>query len=85
LTSLEGGPQTVGGWFSCSNNRLTSLEGSPQTVGRSFYCDNNRLTSLEGLPKEIGVNLWCYNNAKQFSESDIPSTTKIGGKIKFKV
>ena len=106
LTSLEGGPQTVGRLFWCDKNRLTSLKGSPQTVGESFYCDNNRLTSLEGgpqtigwsfdchsnkltslqgLPKEIGVNLWCYNNAKQFSESDIPSTTKIGGKIKFKV
>jgi len=43
------------------------------------------LTSLEGLSKEIDENLWCYNNAKQFSESDIPSTTKIGGKIKFKL
>ena len=36
LTSLEGGPQTVGGYFDCDNNQLTSLEGSPQTVGGSF-------------------------------------------------
>ena len=105
LTSLEGGPQTVGGWFYCENNRLTSLErgpqtvgesfwcennqltsleGGPQTVGESFRCDNNRLTSLQGLPKKIGVNLWCYRNAKQFTETDIPSDTIIGGKIKFK-
>ena len=85
LTSLEGSPQTVGGWFYCSDNQLTSLEGGPQTVGGSFYCHSNKLTSLQGLPKEISGDLWCYNNAKQFSEIDIPSTTKIGGQIKFKL
>jgi len=85
LTSLEGGPQTVGESFDCSDNQLTSLEGSPETVGRSFLCYNNKLTSLQGLPKEISGDLWCYNNAKQFSESDIPKETKIGGKIKFKL
>ena len=84
LTSLEGGPQTIGWSFYCSNNQLTSLEGGPQTVGGSFNCENNRLTSLEGLPKMIGRDLSCYNNAKQFTEIDIPSDTKIGGKIKFK-
>jgi len=85
LTSLEGGPQTVGRSFWCDNNRLTSLEGGPQTVGGSFWCYNNQLTSLEDLPKKIGRDVLCYNNAKQFSETDIPSTTKIGGKIKFKL
>jgi len=85
LTSLEGGPQTVGRSFNCCYNHLTSLEGGPQTVGESFWCDNNKLTSLQGLPKKIGVNLWCYNNAKQFSESDIPSDTKIDGRHIFKL
>jgi len=33
LTTLEGAPQTVGGYFYCSNNKLTSLEGAPQKVG----------------------------------------------------
>ena len=84
LTSLEGSPQTVGESFDCSNNQLTSLVGCPQTVGWSFLCYNNKLTSLQGLPKQISKDLWCYNNAKQFTEIDIPSTTKIGGKIKFK-
>ena len=83
LTSLEGGPQTIGWSFYCNKNKLTSLEGGPQTVRGSFDFSNNQLTSLQGLPKEIGVNLWCYNNAKQFSESDIPSDTKIDGKIEF--
>ena len=83
LTSLEGSPQTVGGAFWCSDNKLTSLEGSPQTIGESFICHNNKLTSLEGMPKKIGRDLWCFSNAKQFSETDIPSNTKIGGKIKF--
>ena len=85
LTSLEGGPQTVGWSFNCCYNQLTSLEGGPQTVGESFYCENNKLTSLEGLPKMIGRDLSCYNNAKEFIEMHIPSTTKIGGKIKFKL
>jgi len=85
LTSLEGSPETFGGSFSCSDNQLTSLEGCPQTIGWSFYCHSNKLTSLEGLPKQIGRDLCCFNNAKQFSETDIPSTTKIGGEIKFKL
>jgi len=85
LTSLEGSPQTVGGSFLCYNNKLTSLEGGPQIVRGDFYCDNNKLTSLEGLSKEIGRDVWCYNNAKQFTETDIPKETKIGGQIKFKL
>ena len=84
LTSLEGGPQTVGWSFDCHSNKLTSLEGGPQTIGWSFDCHSNKLTSLEGLPKQISKDLCCFNNAKQFGETDIPSTTKIGGKIKFK-
>ena len=62
LTSLEGSPQTVGGWFWCQNNQLTSLEGSPQTVGESFRCENNGLTSLKGSPQTVGESFWCYNN-----------------------
>jgi len=85
LTSLEGGPKTIRWSFYCSDNQLTSLVGCPQTVGGSFYCRNNKLTSLEDLPKKIGRDVLCYNNAKQFSETDIPSTTKIGGEIKFKL
>src|SRR5690606_7545334 len=50
LTSLEGGPNSVGGHFSCSYNQLTSLEGSPNSVGGGFYCNNNQLTSLKGGP-----------------------------------
>jgi len=87
LTSLPTWFQSieeVTGWFDCSDNQLTSLEGSPQTVGGSFWCDNNRLTSLEGGPQIVGGWFYYYSNAKQFSETDIPSTTKIGGKIKFK-
>jgi hypothetical protein len=41
LTSLEGAPQSVGGYFSCSNNHLTSLKGAPQSVDGVFYCYNN--------------------------------------------
>jgi len=85
LTSLEGGPQTVGGSFLCYNNKLTSLEGGPQIVRGWFSCSSNQLTSLQGLPKEIGRDLWCYSNAKQFTETDIPSDTKIKREIYFKL
>jgi hypothetical protein len=53
LTSLTGAPQTVGGEFGCTDNKITSLEGAPQTVGGDFSCYNNRLTSLAGAPKTI--------------------------------
>ena len=46
LTSLEGCPQQVGGWFYCDNNQLTSLEGCPQEVGGGFDCRNNSITII---------------------------------------
>ena len=42
LTSLEGGPSTVGGDFHCYTNNLTSLEGGPSTVEGSFDCSDNK-------------------------------------------
>ena len=69
LTSLEGGPQSVGGSFNCNNhapstrnNQLTSLEGCPQSVGGSFNCSYNKLTSLEGGPQSVGRDFYCSNN-----------------------
>jgi hypothetical protein len=62
LTSLEGGPQSVGKDFNCSNNTLTSLEGGPQSVGKDFNCSNNTLTSLEGAPQTVGGYLYCSGN-----------------------
>jgi hypothetical protein len=62
LTSLEGGPESVGGHFYCDNNNLTSLKGCPESVGGDFYCSNNNLTSLEGGPKSVGGGFYCYNN-----------------------
>jgi hypothetical protein len=53
LTSLTGAPQTVGGEFGCTDNKLTSLEGAPETVGGEFSCYNNRLTSLAGAPETV--------------------------------
>ena len=37
LTSLEGGPKSVGGHFYCSDNKLTSLEGAPQSINRWWF------------------------------------------------
>jgi hypothetical protein len=54
LTTLEGCPKVVGGYFDCSNNKLTTLDGCPKEVGGSFDCSHNQLTTLEGCPKEVG-------------------------------
>jgi hypothetical protein len=62
LTSLEGAPQKVGGYFVCSTNQLTSLEGGPREVGGGFNCDSNQLTSLEGAPKKVGGYFVCSAN-----------------------
>ncbi len=62
LTTLEGAPREVGGYFSCNNNQLTTLEGAPQKVGRGFYCQDNGLTSLEGAPQKLGGYFFCGNN-----------------------
>ena len=39
ITSLEGSPKEVGGYFDCSYcNNLKTLEGAPKKVGSLFYC-----------------------------------------------
>ena len=53
LTSLEGAPSVVNGYFSCAGNKLTSLAGAPSVVNGDFYCFNNKLTSLAGIHKII--------------------------------
>ena len=62
LTSLEGGPQSVGMHFGCSNNPLTSLKGAPQSVDGNFYCEDTSLTSLEGAPRKVGGHVHCTGN-----------------------
>jgi len=62
LTSLEGAPSSVGGYFWCSYNQLTSLEGAPSSVGGNFRCFNNQLTSLKGAPTSVGGDFRCYDN-----------------------
>ena len=59
---MEGCPETVGGYFSCDNNRLTSLEGCPRTVSGNFYCGGNHLTSLKYCPETVGGDLSCNYN-----------------------
>ena len=41
LTTLQGGPKTVGGGFYCYDNKLTTLQGAPKTVGGGFSCHDN--------------------------------------------
>lgn len=41
VTSLEGSPDIVEGYFSCSRCGLNTLEYAPKKVGLSFYCYGN--------------------------------------------
>lgn len=61
LTSLEGCPDYVKGYFSCNCCvHLTSLKGAPKEVGGDFYCVGcHDLTSLEGAPKKVGGDFNC--------------------------
>jgi len=55
LTTLEGCPKYVGGYFCCSANLLTSLEGGPEKVGGDYSCSyNQQLSSLKGIAGKIG-------------------------------
>ena len=52
LTSLEGCPSTVLGYFKLSAPKLKSLEHAPVDVRGSFKVNSAALESLEHLPKE---------------------------------
>ena len=73
ITSLEGSPREVQGFFDCSYcQSLTSLEGSPDFVRDSFYCTgNSKLKSLKGGPKHVGEGFYCRDCGKKFTTKDI--------------
>lgn len=62
LTTLEGCPKEVGGWFNCSRNQLVNLIGGPLKVGLGVICYDNQLISLEGAPEEVGWDFDCSDN-----------------------
>ena len=62
LTSLEGGPEKVGGYFNCSFNNLTSLVFGPERVEDHFTCSDNNIITLEGSPKKINRSFNCSRN-----------------------
>jgi hypothetical protein len=62
LTTLEGSPKRVSGYFYCNNNNLTTLEGSPKRVSGYFDCSFNKLTTLEGGPEHVGGYFDCSFN-----------------------
>lgn len=54
LTTLEGAPEKVGGFFRIQSTKCTSLKGAPEYVGKDFYCTGVPITSLEYSPSHIG-------------------------------
>jgi hypothetical protein len=73
ISSLEGSPREVQGFFDCSYcPNLTSLEGAPDYVRDSFYCTgNSKLKSLKGGPKMVDGGFYCADCGKKFKEKDI--------------
>ena len=73
ISSLEGGPREVQGFFDCSYcPNLKSLAGSPDYVRDSFYCTgNSKLKSLKGGPKMVDGSFYCMDCGKKFKEKDI--------------
>lgn len=62
ITTLFGGPLSVGE-FNCSNNELKKdLSYGPKEVGTSYNCSNNRLTSIQGAPRSLNSFFNCSNN-----------------------
>ena len=63
ITTLEGAPEKVGGYFYCQHcDNLKSLEGAPKEVGRNFSCSNcENLKTLDGAPKKVGEKFFCRN------------------------
>ena len=62
LTSLEGCPREVRGYFICELNKLQSLKYAPEIVGRDFKCPFNMLTTLEGASKIVHGSFNCSDN-----------------------
>jgi hypothetical protein len=60
LTSLDGGPEIVGHYYS-DNNQLISLKGGP-VQSKSFNCQYNNLTSLKEFKIDNINSLSCGNN-----------------------
>lgn len=73
ISSLEGSPREVQGFFDCSYcPNLKSLAGSPDYVRDSFYCTgNSKLKSLKGGPKMVDGGFYCTDCGKQFKEKDV--------------
>lgn len=61
LTTLEGCPEKVEGFFFADQNELTDLKGFPKFVGSHIKLSFNKLTTLEGLNYHKG-NLFLDNN-----------------------
>ena len=53
---------SIGGSFSCTDNKLKNLIGAPKHVGGDFFCGRNELESLEGSPETVGVDFYCQKN-----------------------
>ena len=61
LTTLKGGPKSVGGMFSY-NNQLTTLEGCPEIIKGNLIVTGNKLADLDFLPNSMEGTLFALSN-----------------------
>ena len=62
LSSLVGGPTSVGSMYFCFSSSLLNLVGSPSVIKGDFLCSDNQLTSLVGCPTTVGGYYMCHTN-----------------------
>jgi len=80
ITSLNGSPKCVTGYFSVCDTLITSLEGMPEKIGENVdLVSNHRLKSLKGIAQSIEGNL-NLSDCPELKEFDaLPQ--EISGKI----
>ena len=71
--------ERVDGNFYCCYSKLNSMKNFPRFVGGNLDISFTDIHSLEGMPDYIDKDFVCTGCG--FDEKDIPSTTKIIGKV----
>ena len=62
LKSMKGFPKTIGGNFSCVNQKLTNLKDGPDIVNGSYCVNNNIINELTWTPTKVRGYLDFSNN-----------------------
>ena len=62
LTSLEGSPRSVGGYFYCYRNQLESLSGISKYISKGIDIEINQLRDVQGIKDGWRGEVWIDEN-----------------------